>query len=200
MVWFFLAISTILIVINLLLITVYSKLSNSLPETAILDLTVPNMYNLHHSPKIHAPLGSSDHNIVFWQPRLALRQPLWTKSPKGLVQHYPRPGIHAFGRWVTIHDWFFDFGPSSSIDNLALPSTTQPTDAINRIFPVKTIKLHTTDKAWITPELKLMIKDRHEALHTGNIPAWCSLKYKVQQEIAKRKKSFYKNKVQHLKK
>ena len=44
-----------------------------------------------------------------------------------------------------------------------------------------------------------MIKDRQKAFHSGNIPAWRSLKYKVQQEKANRKKSFYKNKVQHLK-
>ena len=44
-----------------------------------------------------------------------------------------------------------------------------------------------------------MIKDRQRAFHSGNILAWRSLKYKVQQEKAKRKKSFYKNKVQHLK-
>ena len=94
---------------------------------------------------------------------------------------------------------FTDFGPSSSVEDLAFSFTTQLTDAINRRFPVKTIKLHATDKPWITPELKLMIKDRQRAFHTGNIPAWRSLKYKVQQEIAKRKKSFYKNKVQHLK-
>ena len=64
---------------------------------------------------------------------------------------------------------------------------------------MKTIKVHATDKPWIAPELKLMIKDRQRAFHSGNAPAWCSLKYKVQQEIAKRKKSFYKNKVQHPK-
>ena len=44
-----------------------------------------------------------------------------------------------------------------------------------------------------------MIKDRQKAFHSGSIPTWRSLKYKVQQEIAKRTKSFYKNKVQRLK-
>ena len=158
------------------------------------------MHDLYSSPTIHAPLGSSDHNIVLWQPSLTHRQSPWVKSPKRLVRHYPRSGIDAFGRWVTTHDWFTELGHNPSVDDLASSFTTQLTDAINRIFPVKTIKLHGTDKPWITPELKLMIKDRQKAFHSGNIPAWRSLKYKVQQEIAKMKKSFYKNKVQHLKK
>ncbi|PFX16746.1 hypothetical protein AWC38_SpisGene18968 [Stylophora pistillata] len=87
-----------------------------------------------------------------------------------------------------------------SVDDLASSFIIQLTDAIDRILPAKTIKLHRTDKPWITPELKLMIKDQQKAFHSGNIPTWRSLKYKVQQEITKRKKSFYKNKIQNLKK
>ena len=120
-------------------------------DSAILDLIVTNMHNLYCSPTIHAPLGSSDHNVVFWQP-IALRQPSRIKSPKCLVRHYPPSGIDAFGRWVTTHDWFADFGFSSSVDDLASSFTTQLIGAINRIFPVKTIKLHATDKPWITPD------------------------------------------------
>ena len=48
-------------------------------DSATLDLILTNMYNLYSSPTIHAPLGSSDHDIVLWQPSLALRQPLRTK-------------------------------------------------------------------------------------------------------------------------
>ena len=131
-------------------------------DSAILDLIVTNMHNLYSSPTIHAPLDSSDHNIVFWQP-IALRQPSRIKSPKRLVHPFPRSGIDTFGRWVGTHDWFTDFGFSSSVDDLASSFTTQLVDAINRIFPVKTIKLHATDKPWITPDLKLMMKDRQKA-------------------------------------
>ena len=35
---------------------------------AILDLIITNLYQLYQSPHILAPLGSSDHNIVHWQP------------------------------------------------------------------------------------------------------------------------------------
>ena len=169
-------------------------------NSAILDLIVTNLHNLYSSPTIHALLGSSDHNIVFWQPSLAHRQSPLVNPPKRLVRHYPRSGIDAFGRWVTTHDWFTDLGPSPSVDDLVSSFITQLIDAIDRILPVKTIKLHGTDKPWITPELKLMIKDWQKAFHNGNIPVWCSLKYKIQQEIAKRKKSFYKSKVKYLKK
>ena len=43
---------------------------------------------------------------------------------------------------------------------------------------------HPTDKAWITPEIKLLIKDRQRAFHSNNLPLWRSLKQKVQKEIS----------------
>ena len=64
-------------------------------NSAVLDLIVTNMHDLYSSPTIHAPLGSSDHNIVLWQPSLTDRQSPWVKSPKRLVHHYPRSGIDA---------------------------------------------------------------------------------------------------------
>lgn len=159
-------------------------------DSAILDLILTNMHNLCSSPTTHAPLGSSDHNIILWHPSQVHRPSPGVKSTQRLMRHYPRSGIDAFGRWATTHEWFIDLGPSPSVDDLASSFTIQLTDAIDRILSVKTIKLHRTDKPWITPELKLMIKDRQKAFHSGNIPTWRSLKYKVQQEIAKRKKSF----------
>ena len=61
------------------------------------------------------------------------------------------------------------------------------------------MKWHQTDKPWITPSIKKLIKDRQKAFHNHNIPLWKSLRYKIQEEIKQRKKSFYKYKVQHLK-
>ena len=122
------------------------------------------------------------------------------KTVKRLVRRYPRLGIDAFGRWITSHGWFSELGPNPTVDDLAISFTTQLTEAIDRIFPLKTLKCHQSDKPWITPAIKLLIQDRQKAFHSQNISLWRSLKYKVQQEITARKKSFYKNKVQHLRK
>ena len=70
--------------------------------------------------------------------------------------------------------------------------------AIDRIFPPKLVKFHHSDKPWVTPAIKTLIRDRQKAFHSRNNPLWLSLRRKVQYEIRERKKSFYKNKVQHL--
>ena len=48
--------------------------------------------------------------------------------------------------------------------------------------------------------IKKLINDRQRAFHSGDVLQWRRLKYKVQTEIAVRKKEYYRTKVQHLKK
>lgn len=108
--------------------------------------------------------------------------------------------MDALGRWLSTRNWFGDLDHNASVDNLTVSFTNQLTDATDRIFPVKSIKVHKTDKPWMTPEIKLLINHRQRAFHSGNNEAWRSLKYKVQQVITNKKRSYYKNKVQHLKK
>ena len=74
------------------------------------------------------------------------------------------------------------------------------TGAIDAISPLKIVRLHTTDKPWMTTSLKQLIKDRQSAFHRGETTQWQRLKSKLQSEIEYRKKEFYKNKIKHLRK
>ena len=168
--------------------------------SAVLDLIVTNLHNLYSSPSVLAPLGSGDHSIVQWLPTSGNRHRVHAKPVKRLVRRYPRSGIDTFGRWITSHGWFSELGPNPTADELAVSFTTQLTEAIDRIFPLKTLRCHQSDKPWITPAIKLLIQDRQKAFHSRNTSLWRSLKYKVHQEITARKKSYYKNKIQHLRK
>ena len=48
--------------------------------------------------------------------------------------------------------------------------------------------------------IKRLVNERQRAFHSGLVPQWKILKYKVQTEITLRKKEYYRNKVQHLRK
>ncbi len=171
-------------------------------ESAILDLILTNLHNLYDRPDILAPLGSSDHNIVHWLPSVdsTSSHNIQAKSVKSLIRRYPRSGIDAFGRWVTTQNWFSDLEPNPTVDTLAVSFTNQLIEGIDRIFPQQTSTRHYTDKPWITPAIKQLIKDRQKAFHGQNTTLWKTLKYKVQHEIKVRKTSYYKTKVKHLKK
>jgi hypothetical protein len=85
------------------------------------------------------------------------------------------------------------------VHGLASSFTSQLAQAIDRIFPPRTVKRHITDKPWIMLEIKNLIKDRQKACHSNNTPLCRLLKNKIQLEITEKKKSFYRNKVNHLK-
>ena len=67
-------------------------------------------------------------------------------------------------------------------------------------FPLKTVKLHSSDKPWMTAHLKNLIKPRQRAFHSGNINLWYHYRDKVRHAIRERKKKFYADKVKHMKK
>ena len=62
------------------------------------------------------------------------------------------------------------------------------------------MKFPHSDKPWITPSIKMLVKERQKAFYSQNTPLWKSLRNKVQQTIAECKRSFYQTKVQDLKK
>ena len=103
---------------------------------AILDLIITNLHHLYQSPQILAPLGSSDHYIVYWDPsndRTNEEKPQ-VKSTKQLVRRYPRSGMDAFGRWASTHDWFRDLELNPNADSLAFSFTKDLNEAIDSYY------------------------------------------------------------------
>ena len=78
--------------------------------------------------------------------------------------------------------------------------SSQVTGAIDTIFPLKTVRLHPTDKSWTITSIKQLIKDRQSAFYRGETTQWQRLKSKVQSKIEYKKKEFYKNQIKHLRK
>ena len=67
------------------------------------------------------------------------------------------------------------------------------TDALYRVLntgidlylPTKTVKIHQTDKPWITPLIKKLISQRQAAFAAGNTLRWRELRNRVKREIEK---------------
>jgi predicted CopG family antitoxin len=80
----------------------------------------------------------------------------------------------------------------ASADNLTDSLTTTLTTAIDIFFPLKSTKLHTTDKPWISHAIKSLIQKRQNAFNNIDPVLWRHYKNKVKKEISKRKKHFTK--------
>ena len=101
---------------------------------------------------------------------------------------------------MATHAWFGELYSNASVDDLATSFTSHIVQAVDRMFPPKTVRVRPSDKPWITPDIKKLICDRQKAFHNHNVFLWQSLRRNVKSAISERKQSFYKNKVQHLKK
>ena len=64
---------------------------------------------------------------------------------------------------------------------------------------VEVVKIHSTDKPWMSLALKHLITQRQRDFHSRDQVLWRHLRTKVCDEIFKRKQSCYANKVRHLK-
>ena len=71
--------------------------------------------------------------------------------------------------------------------------------AIETFFPTKSVRIHSTDKPWMTSSIKLLILKRQRALHSGTNDRWRHLKNKVRKTILQRKETFYGEKAHNLK-
>ena len=66
-------------------------------------------------------------------------------------------------------------------------------------LPAKSVTFHTTDKVWITAEVKSVIHKRQLAFHQNNLPLWRYLRNKTTRLIKKAKSNYYNTRVRNLK-
>lgn len=112
---------------------------------------------------------------------------------------FPESGKNGFGRLAGLKSWFEDCGSNPNVEELATSFTSDVAQLTNLRFPIKYVKCHPTDKPWITPQIKQLIKERQTAFHSGNAAVWRHFWFKVKVEIEKSKRRIYADKVCHLK-
>ena len=87
----------------------------------------------------------------------------------------------------------------ASVDSLTESFNTDVKTAIDINFPLKSVKIHLTDRPWMTSRIKQLILERQRAFYSDRSGRWRELHTRVRDEIAARKKTFYPEKVSFLK-
>ena len=164
----------------------------------ILDLILTDLSKHYDKSIVSANLGTSDHSSDHWRPKTS-RTTHVNKTQKHSVRRFPELSINAFGRWVSSHQWFTRPDSTSSINSMTESFNNDLNEAIDTFFPLKSVKLHPTDKPWMTSRIKQLILERQRAFHSDKDGKWRELRTKVRDEIAARKSAFYSEKVGHLK-
>ena len=87
----------------------------------------------------------------------------------------------------------------ASVDSLTESFNTDVKTAIDIHFPLKSVKIHPTDRPWMTSRIKQFILERRRAFHSHRNGRWRELRTRVRDEIAAKKKAFYSEKLSYLK-
>ena len=115
------------------------------------------------------------------------------------MHRFTQSSCAEFGTWCSGHVWFSDVQYLDSATALVSSFTSELSLAIDLFFPTNTIKIHATDKPWMTPMLKQLIMQRQRAFHSSDRAVWLHHRDKVQREISLQKRTYYARKIQNLK-
>ena len=71
---------------------------------------------------------------------------------------------------------------------------------MDRHFPTRRLKMHISDKPWVSTKTKELIRKRQESFDPSRPPIWRSYRNQVQRSIVADKNDYYKNRVERHKK
>ncbi|XP_048590589.1 uncharacterized protein LOC125573834 [Nematostella vectensis] len=166
-------------------------------DTGTLDWCLTNNPKCLQVPKQLPKIGRSDHYGVLIQ-----QAPPSQKGVKCTITKRDTrdSALRGFGSWITSFSWDEVYCLDNCKEKFELFYQIL-SDAINQFLPLKTFRVHSTDKPWISTKTKSFVARRQHALvrYGKDSPAFKMWRNKVQKAISSAKKSFYNSKVKNLK-
>ena len=164
----------------------------------ILDLLITNLAKYYEEPTMHAPFGLSDHNTVVWKPKPGFYR-IKSHTETKMFQPLSESSFNCFGRWIVSQEW----NEIIETDDLAKKLDVldvKLSEAYERCFPLRKIKVNSNDKPWITPKIKQLCKQRQACFHQYGKTSrqFRTIRNNVIWEIKQSKRKYYKYQVGNL--
>ena len=124
-----------------------------------------------------------------------------TPSKQRVYSRDLRPSrINDFGRWIKQYEWSNVLNLNNVQDKYDMFQSII-TNSVNRFLPLRVVRSCSSDKPWITPKVKGLVKKRQKALsiHGKDSCVYKQWRAKVQIECKICKRNYYNNKVAALK-
>ena len=96
-----------------------------------------------------------------------------------------------FGQWLTAQTWEEVFVNTSDLSLMYTRLIDTIKTHLDLHLPSREVKVSSTDKPWVTPFIKSLIRDRQKAFKKGNDTLWRHLRNKVAEAISVAKKNYY---------
>ena len=134
-------------------------------DSGILDWFLTNrtrLFELSQLPKIASP----DHFTILAKPLLG---PKKNKVTKKIIPRDMRESAwREFGRWITQKDWKPVLNTSSCEDKFQL-FIKELKQGVDCYLPQRTVKVHQTDRPWMTNKLKILYGSENAKPHSKDM-------------------------------
>ena len=162
-----------------------------------LDLILTNISEYYQAPIERPPFGLSDHATIQLQPkeRAQMKQTTITIKARDL-----RPSKrHAMSSYLEAVDvCAMTSALETCVEKVSLLKEIMAT-GLDRILPIQSRRVHSTEPPWITSTLKELIQARQRALSSGDNQHFRELRNRVNRERKACRAKYFQAKVEHLK-
>ena len=161
---------------------------------SVLDQLLTNMSDILTSAQHLPPLGRSDHQCLVFKPKKRVKLPPVTKKVR---QMNPR-NLDSLQVAMNNESWETVIKADNVSEKVSVFNNIIG-NILNTVMPERSVRIHPTDKPWITPSIKVHIKKRQNAYTVGNSLEYDALCIKVKNLISKAKYKYYQDKAKNNK-
>ena len=161
-----------------------------------LDQIFTNLCDYFSAPISLPPFGLSDHVTVFMGSGTRDN----SKPKRKIIKSRDKcpSKVESVGRFLIGVPWSSLLSPAQSSKEKLSILTGVINFGLDTIMPVRSIKVHETDRPWVSAQLKQLIVRRQKAFASGNKPLFKILRNKVNRERKRCRRVCYENKVKDL--
>ena len=125
----------------------------------ILDQFLSNMGELYCEAQLLPPLGRSDHQCFLFSP---LNQQRHEKAISRSVRTFKPDNLGSLGLKLNLESWSAVY-EASDVDEKVEAFNSVIINSLDTCTPLRHVRLHPSDKEWMTPDIKDQIRARQKA-------------------------------------
>ena len=136
-----------------------------------------------------SPLGRSDHQCLLVQPKLQVK----LKATAREIRIMKSGNLADLTIKLNQENWDEVFN-APDVDRKVGAFAKTLNSILDQMIPIKKIRMHPSDRPWMAPHIKSVIKERQRAFTRGDTEKYQHLRQKVMTMVTKAKLKYYEDK------
>lgn len=166
---------------------------------ALLDLIYTNIDNYYEVPRVFAPVGLSDHNIVIFEPKpfcKIVRNNCFREVYRRQISNNNLSILASLIRNISWTDLY----RMNSCQEMVDCFYSRLSSVINECLPLKKVRIFCNEKPWVTERFRDLIRKRQVAFYQKNFSLYRMFRNKVNRMARTLRKNYYQSQISQLSK